>query len=209
MRRTVAGFWWSPAAEGTPALVATAAFFTLGGLAGCLLALQAADEGMNALTGYLDRFLSLAQTGEWEIPVFSELLWQALRWPLAAVLLGFTALGLLGLPALVSARGFFLAFSIASFARAYGREGLVMAFFLLGLPGLLSVPAFLVLSTQSLSTACMLAGRGGGDRRRELPFHREHFFRLGVCAGAVYVSLLLERYLVPTLVSGAAAALIR
>lgn len=209
MRRAVTGFWWSPAAEGTPALVATAAFFTFGGVAGCLLAFQVADAGMTALTGYLDRFLAAAQAGGLEIPGLAELLWRSFRWPLAAILLGFTALGLLGIPILASVRGFFLAFSIASFARAYGREGLTVAFFLLGIPGSFSVPAFLLLSTQSLSSAYALAGRSGGSGRRDLPFHRDYFFRCGVCAAAVCASLLLERYLVPALVSGAAAVLIR
>lgn len=209
MGRVVAGSWWSPAAEGTPALVATAAFFTFGGIGGCLLALRTAEAGMTALTGYLERFLTAAQAGALEVPAFPELLWRSFRWPLAAALLGFTALGLLGIPVLASARGFFLAFSIASFARAYGREGLAVAFFLLGIPGLFSLPAFLLLATQSLSTACVLAGRGGGSGRRDLPFHRDHFFRCGVCAAAVCVSLLLERYLVPALVSGAAASLLR
>ncbi|MCI9263091.1 MAG: hypothetical protein HFF06_00795 [Oscillospiraceae bacterium] len=208
MRRAVTGFWWSPATEGTPALVATAVFFALGGITGCLIAFQVADEGIAALAGYLDRFLSAVQSDGLEIPAFAEFLWRSFRWPLAATLLGFAAFGLLGLPLLASARGFFFAFSIASFARAYGREGLALAFFLLGIPGLFSIPAFLILTTQSLSSAYALAGRGGGSGRRDLPFHREHFFRCGVCAAAVCVSLLLERYLVPALVSGAAAVLI-
>lgn len=163
---------------------------------------------MSALVGYLERFLASAQAGALELPALPELLWQVLRWPLAAVLLGFTSLGLLGIPVLASARGFFLAFSIASFARAYGRQGLAVAFFLLGIPGLFSLPAFLLLATQSLSAACALAGRSSGSRRRDLPFHRDYFFRFGLCAAAVCISLLLERYLVPALVSGAAATLI-
>ena len=206
MTRTVTGIWWSPVAEGTPALVATAAFFALGGLTGCLLAFRLAGVGMDAMAAYLDRFLSVAQAGGMDIPVLPELLWRTLRWPLAAFLLGFSVLGVLGVPLLCSLRGFFLAFSIASFAQAYGHDGLAVAFFLLGVPGFLSVPAFMLLTTQSFSSACALAGRSG---RREPQFHREYFFRCGVCAAAVCVSLLLERYLVPTLVSGAAEALLR
>lgn len=208
MRKSVLGFWWTPTTEGTPALVVTAVFFALGGLLGVFTALRTADGGVEAMASYLDRFLAAAQSGALDVPALPELLWRAVRWPLAAVLFGFSALGLLGIPVLVSLRGFFLAFSIASFARAYGRGGLTVAFFLLGVPGTVAVPAFFLMAVQSFSTALALAGRVGGGGRRELPFHRDHFFRCGVCAAAVFVSLLLERYLVPVLVAGAAGALL-
>lgn len=209
MRRTVAGFWWSPTAEGTPALVVTAVFFALGGLLGAVLALQSADGGVEVMTTYLGRFLGLAQEGSLVLPSLPELLWRSLRWFLAAFLLGFSALGIIGIPVLTSFRGFFLAFSIASFAQAYGYSGLVVAFFLLGVPGLIAVPAFFCLSAQSFSAAVTLAGRAGGSGRRELPFRRGYFFRCGACAAAAFISLLLERYLVPALVAGAAGSLLQ
>lgn len=209
MRRAVAGIWWSPMNEGTPALVVTAAFFALGGLTGCLLALWSAGSGAQAMADYLDRFLAAAGEGALYAPSLPELLWRSVRWPLAAFLLGFTALGLLGIPVLAGLRGFFLAFSIASFAQSYGRGGLALAFLLLGVPALAGVPAFFLLATQSFAAAWALAARTGGQGRRELPYHRDYFFRCGVCAAAVCSGLLLERYLVPVLVSAWAGALLR
>lgn len=206
MARTVTGIWWSPTAEGTPALAVTAAFFTFGGLAGNFLAFRLSGSGLETMTAYLRRFLEAAQAAELNAPSLPELLWRSFRWPLGAILLGFSALGILGIPVLSAMRGFLLAFSIASFTMAYGHGGLAAAFFLLGIPGIFSVPAFLLLTTQSFSTACALAGGAG---RREFPFHREHLFRCGVCAAAVCLSLLTECYLVPGLVSGAAGALLR
>jgi len=207
MRRTVAGFWWSPTAQGTPALVVTAAFFTLGGLAGCLLALGAAEGGAQALQAYLDSFLAAAQTGSLEVPALSTLLWRTLRWPLAAFLLGFTALGLLGVPVLTALRSFFLAFSIASFAQAYGRDGLCIAFLLLGLPGVLELPAFFLLSVQSLSAAYSLAVRNSGQGRRDIPYGRDYWLRCGVCAALIGIGFLVERFLTPALLTGAAGIL--
>lgn len=206
MARTDTGIWWSPTAEGTPALVVTAVFFALGGGAGCLLAFRITGAGAEAMTAYIERFLTIAQAGGLNVPELPELFWRSTRWLLAAFLLGFSALGVLGVPVLCSVRGFFLAFSIASFSQAYGLDGLGAAFFLLGLPGLLSVPAFMLMATQSFSSSCVLAGRFG---RRENPFHREYFFHCGVCVAAVCVSLLLERYLVPKLISGVAEVLLR
>ena len=48
---------------------------------------------------------------------------------LLALLLGFTALGLLGLPLLFAVRGFLLAFSIASFVRLFGGAVMDMVYF--------------------------------------------------------------------------------
>ena len=118
MARTVAGIWWPPTMEGTPALVVSAAFFGLGGVAGCFLALQSASDGVAAMHDYLDRFLAAAQADAFDLPGISETLWRSFRWPLAAVLLGFTAMGFLGIPLLASMRGFFLSFSIAN-SRAF------------------------------------------------------------------------------------------
>lgn len=208
MRRTVAGFWWSPTIEGTPALVVTAAFFALGALAGCLMAARIDADGAEALCSYLDSFLSLAREGGLSLPEFPELLWRTLRWPLAAFLLSFTALGVLGIPVLSCLRGFFLAFSVASFFKAYGQGGITVAFLLQGVPGLLSVPVFMLLATQSFLAAYALAGRGSVQGRRELPYDRDYFLRCGLCAGVLFVSLLVECYLVPILVTGWAGALL-
>lgn len=205
--RRVTGFWLAPTNGGASALVVTAAFFALGGLAGGLTALRSGSAGMEAMGDYLDRFLASAQSGGLMLPGWGELLWHSLRWPLGALLLGFTAFGVFGIPALSSLRGFFLAFSVCAFARAYGRSGLTVAFLLLGLPGAVAVPAFLVLAAQSFSTALVFWRNRNSQGKREWPFYRDSVFRCGVCAAAMGLSLLIERYLVPVLVMGYAAVL--
>lgn len=201
MRKPVAGFWWSPTAEGVvSALVVTAAFFTLGTIVGCLLAFGVTESGAEALNAFLERFLSLAKDGGMVFPDFFPLLWRCIRWPLAAFLLGFSAIGLMGIPVLSGLRGFFLAFSAASFSRAYGQTGLTAAFLLIGIPAIAAIPAFFLLSVQSFSSACVLASRSSGQGRRELPYGKEYFFRCCLCVAALLVSLLLECDLVPFLV---------
>lgn len=207
MRKAVAGFWCSPTAEATPALVVVAAFFALGGLVGFGLAANVSDAGTEALSVYLDSFLSCVQTGTIVLPPTSESFWRLTRWFLAALVFGFTALGVLALPALSAARGFFLAFAISSFACSCGQRGLLTAFLLLGVPGLVTIPAFFLLITQSFQTACQLASRGSGQGKRETPYRRDHFLRWGVCATAVCVGFLLERYLSPVLLIGGSGIL--
>lgn len=208
MRRAVTGFWWSPKAEGTPALIVTAAFFALGGLSGGLLALGVADGGAEALHGYLERFLATAQAGNLSLPDLFQVLWRCLRWPLGAFLLGFSAWGLLGIPVLCGLRGFFLGFSVGAFSKAYGWSGLAVVFLLQGLPALLAVPAFFLLSVQSLLAAWTILN-GSRQGRQESVFSKEHILRCGVCAAALGASLLAECYLVPALISGWADALLK
>lgn len=207
MRRAVAGFWWSPTTQGTPALVVTAAFFTLGSLAGAFLALRSSASGIEALGSYLAQFLSAAQEGGLSQPALPELLWRALRWPLGAFFLGFTAMGLLGVPILASLRGFFLTFSVASFALAFGRNGVAASFLLLGIPGIFYLPAFFLLCTQSFLSAWTLAAGRGGTGHRETGPGRDQLLRCGVCAAAVTAGLFTEKFLVPILLSGTASML--
>lgn len=207
MRRAVAGIWGTPTAEGTLALVVTAVFFALGGLFGCWIAFHSGGGGDEALHAYLEQFLSTASEGQLNVPMWPELIWRTVRWPLAAFLFAFTGLGLLGIPVLSSLRGFFLAFSIASFARVYGRTGVNAAFLLLGVTGLVSIPVFLLLSVQSFSNAWSLATRPVGQGCRELPYHRDFFCRSGLCAGALCVCILMEHYLIPVLLMGAVSVL--
>lgn len=209
MRKTVMGFWWSPTMEGTPALLVTAAFFTLGGLMGYLWVFRLIGNDNGILLGYLERFLSAVGSDGLSIPMLSGVLWRILRWPLLAFFLGFTALGLIGLPIVAGLRGFFLAFSVSALSLAYGRSGLGLAFLLLGLPGLVTVPAFFLLCTQSFSASWALAGRSSGQSWRELPYDRDYFFRMGFCGILLCVGVLLERYLVPLLLAGLATALIQ
>ena len=58
-----------------------------------------ADAG-ESLSAYLTHYLQAAGSGALQEPSLPALIWSSLRWPALALLLGFTALGLLGLPIL-------------------------------------------------------------------------------------------------------------
>ena len=151
---------WSTSADGSVLiLAAVSASFFLGGLAGCLLAGCVDGGGQESLAAYVEGFLRAAQAGDAAPPALAALVWETLRWPLLALLLGFTALGLLALPLLFAVRGFLLAFSIASFVRLFGGTGCLLALLVFGVGGAFSVPALFVLGVQSFMTARTLAGR--------------------------------------------------
>lgn len=206
MRKAVAGFWWSPASEGVSALVVTAAFFALGSALGGFVSAWALESGNEVISAYLTQFLSEAQRDGLLYPDLFQFLWLSLRWPFAAFVLGFSALGLLGLPFLSGVRGFLFSFSVGVFCRALGRRGLGAAFLLLGISGLVSIPVFLLVATQSFLAAKSLASRGQG--KREFPYDRAYILRCIFSALFLIVSLILEWYFVPMLLSGWAEALL-
>lgn len=202
MQRAVERVWRPLESQGVPALIITAVFFGAGGAIGCLAAARAMNGGTEALQSYLAHFLSLISIDALSLPDIPGLIWRAVRWPLAAFLFGFTALGILGIPILTALRSFFLAFSITSFACAMGRRGVWIAFFLLGIPGVLYIPAFFLLSVQSFSAAWTLAGRAAGQGKRDLPYSESYFMRCGMCVFIFCCGLFVESRLVPVFLSG-------
>ena len=113
-----------------------------------------------------------------------SVVWSTIRWPVFAVLMGFTGLGLLGIPVLFSIRGFLLSFAITSFVRMFGGVGGVLAFLTFGVTGLVAIPVLFVLGVQSLAAARLLAGRFFGDGKRSMHFVRADWVRCGLCSAA-------------------------
>lgn len=200
MKRMVLGLWKAPTGEETSSLILVSVFFAVGSLFGCFLAFRASQRGGEALSVYLERFLSAAQDSALTAPSLFSVIWRSLRWLLGAFLCGFTALGLLGIPVLSWLRGFLLSFSVASFARLYGHMGLRLAFVLLGLTGLVCVPVFFLLTTQSFAAARRLAAGAGGQGRLGRLYGFDYFLRFGLGLGAILVCVLMEYYGVPLLV---------
>lgn len=208
MRRAVGGTWSVPEERILPALIIVSASFLLGGLAGCLMSTFVGGAGQESLRAYLESFLSTAQNSGAAAPALTVQLWDILRWPVLALLLGFTALGVLGLPVLFAVRGFLLAFSIAAFVRIFGSAGCLLAFLIFGVGGGFSVPALFVLGVQGLGAARTLASRFLGEGKAPSPYGRAYFLRCGGCAAALCVCVVLERFAVPALVSGAAGMIL-
>lgn len=207
MGRAVAGVWDVPPERVSPALAVIGISFLLGGVAGCVLAANVDGGGSASLSAYMQGFLSVAQADGVMPPALFPLLWEVLRWPLFTVLLGFTALGLVGIPVLFSMRGFLLSFAIASFSRMFGGGGGLLAAAVFGVSGLFSIPALFVLGVQGFGSARCLAGRALGEGRGHSAVGRAYFLRCGVCAVALCVCVLLEYLAVPAIVAGIAGFL--
>lgn len=200
MRKAVAGFWYSPASEGVSALVVTAAFFALGSLLGGFVSAATIGSGSGLISSYLEGFLTGLQGDGLLYPDLFQFLWLSLRWPLAAFILGFSSLGVLGLPILSGLRGFLFSFAVSVFTQALGQRGLIAAFFLFGISGSIAVPVFLLVSTQSFLASKCLASRGPG--KGEFPYNRAYVLRCCFSVSFLCISLILEWYFVPGLLVG-------
>ena len=129
--------------------------------------------------------------------------WDTVRWPLLAAA-GLHRAGTSGAALLFAVRGFLLAFSIASFVRLFGGAGCLLA--PLGLWGeRCAFGAGAVCAWGAGPPGRPGAGRTGlGDGKTPPPYGKLYFFRCGACAVALCVSLLLDCFVVPGLVSSLA-----
>lgn len=186
------------------ALVILGVLYLAGGLAGGLFAGLAGGEGARELSGYLVDYLTLAGEGS-VARSFWPVLWEQLRYFLAAAALGLTAIGVVGLPVLFCARGFLFAFSVGCLVRVFGAAGLIPALVLFGIPALLWTPALFLAGIQGLSGAQSFLRRLLGEGRGALPlFTRAYWLRLGLCGALFLLCGLVEYTVVPVLLRAAA-----
>lgn len=173
--------------------------FLTGSIAGCLAAglLKAEDNG--ALLERLEGYLTLLRSGAGG--QFLPVLWRTVRVPLAAFLLGLTAIGLIGLPVLFAVRGFCLSYAVAVFYRLMGMQGLALGACLFGLSALVWLPALLELGITGFTGSYGLLRRVTGDSRYPLPAGGgRYWLRCGFCAGALLVCVGIEYILIPALI---------
>lgn len=194
--------WDWPSGYGA-ALALLCVLFLAGGAAGSLFAGLAGGAGAQELNAYLTDYLSIARDGTVS-RTFWPILWGQLRYLALAVLLGLTAIGVVGIPLLFCARGFFFSFSVGCFCRVFGGSGLIPGLVLFGLPALLWGPALFLAGFQGLSGAQCLLRRGLGRGRRALPFSTAYWLRIAVCGGLILACAGVEYLVIPILLRAAA-----
>jgi len=207
MRKRWSGVWHISLGEYWSGLVVLGSVFALGGLLGCLMASWVGGDGSAGLADYIRSFLQAAQEEYTEPPAVLPLLWEQARYPLAVIVLGFTALGAVAIPLLFGLRSFFLSFAISAFVRMFGGDGIVLSLILFGLSGVVSVPVLFVLGAQGWQMSLALAGRTGRSRSREEGGRQLCYVRIGMCAIGVLMCVLVERFCTLRLLVWAAGVL--
>ena len=178
------------------------ALFFLGGiLLGQVLAGKVPDGTGDELTRYLTDYVYLYGQTAPEGRAFWETVVIYFRYPLLAVFLGFTSVGVVLLPVVAVAFGFFLSFSVSCFTAAFGGEGVLLALAVSGLRCALTLPCFFLLAVPSWQTSWALAGLslGRGQRCAPVVYGRVWWLRAGLAAAVPLAGVCADHALSPVL----------
>lgn len=178
-------------------LLLLSALFLIGSVVGCVCA-GCVEDPDGTLADYVRGCLSALSLGQMEVGFFSAL-WEISKVPLAAFLLGLTALGVIGLPVLFALRGFLLCYAVSAFFRLFGWNGLLAALVLFGLSAFVWLPVLLHLGTQGLLSAYGLLRRTMGEGRYPLRLNGGYLIGGGICALALCLCACVECFAIPVL----------
>lgn len=187
----------APAWDGLTQLIILGACFGLGALAGFFF--SGWSGASPELSAYLmDYFQAAGQGSGVEPPLWSSV-WDLVRWPLAAFLLGSTALGAVGVPVLLSVRGFLLSYSAAVFGRLFGLPGMAASLAAFGVTAFVAVPVLFVAASDAFRLSL---GRLSGERP---PAWDLRMRALAPCAGLLILAAALQQTLMPALFTAVCA----
>ena len=188
--------------DGLTRLAVLAVFFGLGALGGFLFSALNGDSP--ELLDYLRQYFRSAGEGGGLEPSLVVVIWDLVRWPLAAFLLGLAPAGAVGVPLLMGVRGFLLSFAATTFARLFHLPGLAAALAAFGVTVLVVMPVLFAVAEdafqQSLSR---LPGAASAPARWS-----ERVRTLAPCAGLLVLAAALQRTVMPALFSAVCARLL-
>lgn len=184
-----------------PCLVLLALFFLSGVLLGQVLSGRVPDATGDELGRYLTDYLRLDGGTERTASAALSAAVIYLRYPLLAFLLGFTSLGVVLLPCVTVAYGFFLSFSVCCFTAAFGTDGVLLALAVFGLRCVVTLPCYLLLAVPAWGTSAALAALSFGRGRRAAPvvYGRSCWIRLGGVTAALLAGMCVDLFLSPWL----------
>ncbi len=176
-------------------LLFLALFFFAGVLLGQVFSAQVPDATGDELTRYLTDFLKVEKSLSPQAALSAVVLY--FRYPLAAFLLGFASIGILLLPAVTGAFGFFLSFSVCCFTASFGADGVLLALAVFGLRSAVTLPCYFLLAVPSLERSAALACLSFGRGRTPVAYGRDWWGRLAVIAGVLLAGMCAELMLTP------------
>lgn len=184
-----------------PRLLLLALFFLAGVLLGQVLSGRVPDTTGDELRRYLEDYVRLGGEGAPTAQTALSALVIYFRYPLLAFLLGFASIGVVLLPCVTAAYGFFLSFSVCCFTAAFGVDGVLLALAVFGLRCLVTMPCYFLLAASSWGTSAGLAAVSFGRGRRTAPvvYGQACWVRFGACCLALLAGVCAELFLSPVL----------
>lgn len=190
----------APAWDGLTRLAFLAICFAVGALGGFFFSGWTGENP--ALLEYLNRYFQMAGQGNGVDPSLWSSVWDLVRWPLAAFLLGSTAFGIVGVPVLLGVRGFLLSFAAATFVRLFGLPGMAVSLAAFGVTALVAVPVLFAVSADAFRQA---QGRLSGERP---PTWCQRLQAFPPCAGLLVLAVALQQTVMPALLCAVCARLL-
>jgi len=184
-----------------PRLVLLALFFTVGILLGQALAGRVPSATGEELNRYLADYVRLDAADSVTARTALSALVIYFRYPVLAFLLGFASIGIILLPCLTAAFGFFLSFSVCCFTAAFGAEGVLIALAVFGTRCLITLPCYFLLAVPAWGTSAALANLsfGRGQRSAPVSYGRAWWKRTALCAAVLLAGVCAELFLSPVL----------
>lgn len=171
-------------------------------LCGALLGAYGARFADQALSDYLEGWLSILKGGELSFPSFWQVLWNTVKYPLLVVFFSFSLVGVVAIPVVSAVRGFLLSFSAIVMINTYGSGAWGLVLSVLGLGSLFSIPCLFLLSAQSFGAALSLLQMVAGTQKRGILgiCNRRWAFGLLLVCGVLLLSAVVETFLLPKLI---------
>ena len=181
--------------DGLTQLIIVAICFAVGSVSGFLFSVSGGENP--ELLDYLQQYFRLMGAENGFEPPLLDTIWDLVRWPLAAFLLGLTPVGAVGVPLIMGGRGFLLSYAATTFVRLFHLPGMVVVLAVFGVTVFLAVPTLFVVAAdafrQSLSR---LPGAMSS------PVHWTQRARaLAPCAGLLTLAVALQQTVMPVLFS--------
>ena len=182
-------------------LLLLAVFFSAGVILGQVLSGRVREAAADELTHYLKSYLSITQSDSFSLKTVSSALLIYFRYPVLAFLCGFASIGVVFLPVLTTAYGFFLSFSVCCFTAAFGSRGVLLALSVFGLRCLATLPCYFYLAVPSMRIAFSLAAFsfGRGKRLQPVRYGSAWWLRLGIVSLILLAGAAAELFLSPRL----------
>ena len=128
---------------------------------------------------------------------FLTIVWDSVKWPLFATILGMTQSAVVAIPILVAVRGFLLVHAITVFSQLFGFDGWLMAAALFGMTALIGIPAFFIVCFDRFHAALL---RRAGKKCGGIYFRGRFFVPIIALTGSS-AAIAAQYVLIPALVS--------
>ena len=168
-------------------------------LSGLLFA--ALGSASQELRDYLESYFSMAGAEMSFQPAIWSVIWDVIRWPAAAFVLGCTVLGVFCIPVLLFLRGFLLSYAVSLFLRLFGLHGLAAAAAVFGVPALMVLPGLMAICQEGFCSALERLAPG----ERVVFSLRRKLTAVLPAAGLLAAAALLQWSVMPALLSAVCA----